>query len=180
MVTTYNQELQSVIDTLAPIKTSVITLRPNSRWFCDEIRAAKQQRRRVERLWRSSGLAVHREMFVAEKNHVTFLINETKLAHYRSQVEANARDQKQLFRILNSLTDHSKTIPLPPGEPASLAEEFSNFFIAKIRTIQESIPAVQIPQPGETVPVETPPPAFYTDHLGQTNARDHCCSQQTL
>ena len=58
----------------------------DARWFNNNIRAAKQQRLQIERLWRSSGLAIHRKMFIAEKNHVTHLINVAKEKNYKEQV----------------------------------------------------------------------------------------------
>ena len=43
-----------------------------------EIKQAKVQRRLTERKWRESGLAVHREMYVKQRNLVSNMISKAK------------------------------------------------------------------------------------------------------
>ena len=62
LTTLYDTELRKLIDALAPTKTRTITIRPESEWYNESIREAKQTRRQAERLWRKTGLVVHSEL----------------------------------------------------------------------------------------------------------------------
>ena len=68
LISLYEQSTRDVMDRVAPLKSRTITLRPEALWYTDDIRAAKQYRRQYERLWRSSGLAVHWDMYVAAES----------------------------------------------------------------------------------------------------------------
>ena len=67
LTTLYDTELRKLIDALAPTKTWTITIRPESEWYNESIREAKQTRRQAERLWRKTGIVVHREMYVEKR-----------------------------------------------------------------------------------------------------------------
>lgn len=139
LIITYNSELKGVMNTLAPLKTCEITLRPDAPWFNDQIRTAKQHRRQIERLWRKTGLAVHREMYLAEKDKVNSLIDRAKQKYYNDQVTSCQGNQQQLFRLVSNLLGRSAESPLPSGHPDELVKKFSDFFVSKIKTIQNSI-----------------------------------------
>ena len=79
----YNTGLSETLDRLAPLRTKVITERHNCAWYTEELRAAKQRRRAAERIWRKTGLKVHREMYIAEKNKVNELADRAKESYYR-------------------------------------------------------------------------------------------------
>ena len=51
----------------------------------------------------------------------------------------NWKDTKVLFKLINKLTNNTKGKPLPNRPPEVLAEEFSTYFLEKIRTIQEKL-----------------------------------------
>ncbi|MEE4247325.1 MAG: reverse transcriptase family protein, partial [Kangiellaceae bacterium] len=148
-ITIYHHELEYVMNTLAPLKTCEITMRPDSRWFNDEIRAAKQHRRQIERLWRRTGLTVHREMFMTERNRVNTLSHNAKERFYKGQVAENAGNQQQLYKVVKTLLGQSGAPQLPMEDPAMLAQRFSDFFVSKIQRIQESIPDVPLSDPEE-------------------------------
>ena len=142
-IRTYHRSLEDVMDSLAPIKTTEIVVRHDAKWFSDGIRQAKQDRRQAERLWRSTGLTVHREMYIAERAKVNALVNTAKERHYQDQVAACGGDQQQLYRVLSELLGRAGSSPLPTGDASDLAQRFSDFFVSKITTIQNSIPATQ-------------------------------------
>jgi len=140
LITTYQDELEATLNAVAPLKTREITMRPDARWFSDEIRTAKQQRRKAERKWRKTGLCVHREIYIAAKDRVTALIISEKKKYYKDQVASCAGDQQKLFGLVTSLLGKSVSSPLPSDDPEVLAQRFSDFFLMKIQHIQESIP----------------------------------------
>ena len=89
MIKQYGSELSAIFDDLAPLKSRTITVRPESKWYTTNIRIAKQSRRQAERLWRKTGLTVHRDLYIERKNHVNNLIDNEKVCHYRRTIEEN-------------------------------------------------------------------------------------------
>ena len=141
LTTLYDTELRKLIDALAPTKTRTITIRPESEWYNESIREAKQTRRQAERLWRKTGLVVHREMYVEKRDMVNVLIDQ-KTHHYQSIIAENQGNTKQLFSVVHLLLGKSKTTPLPSNKSASeLCSLFGDFFVEKISKIRNSIPA---------------------------------------
>ena len=142
LTTLYDTELRKLIDALAPTKTRTITIRPESEWYNESIREAKQTRRQAERLWRKTVLVVHREMYVEKRDMVNVLIDREKTHHYQSIIAENQGNTKQLFSVVHLLLGKSKTTPLPSNKSASeLCSLFGDFFVEKISKIRNSIPA---------------------------------------
>lgn len=140
LVHAYDHHLRDVMTSLAPEKTAVITLRPEAKWFTDDIRVAKQQRRQAEKRWRKTHLIIHREMYVEERQKVNALIVEAKKNYHREQIAACGNDSKRLFSLTKKLLGRSETTPTPSGDPKDVAVSFSEFFISKISRIRSSIP----------------------------------------
>lgn len=57
-----------------PSKERVITLRPSSPWYTDDIKAEKVKRR-LERVWRKSGLTIDRQLYVNQCKVVQALVS---------------------------------------------------------------------------------------------------------
>ena len=141
LTTLYDTELRKIIDALAPTKTRVITVRPEADWYNDSIREAKQTRRQAERLWRKTGLVVHREVYMEARDMVTALIDQEKRNHYQSIIAENHGNTKQLFSVVHLRPGKSKTTPLPSDKSASeLCSLFGDFFVEKISKIRNFIP----------------------------------------
>ena len=66
------------LDKHAPQRLRFITLRPHAPWFDDELRSARQAKRRFERKWKTSGLEIDKQIFKeqCECDAYTSLINE--------------------------------------------------------------------------------------------------------
>ncbi|XP_056006829.1 uncharacterized protein LOC130050609 [Ostrea edulis] len=136
----YSSELSSIMGSLAPLITRTITIRPECEWYNSSIREAKLRRRQAERLWRKSGLMVHREINIQCREEVNTLIDAAKPQHYRTLVLDNKGDNKQHFRVVNMLLGRNSTSPLPADKlPSDLADMFSDFFVQKITRIRSSI-----------------------------------------
>ena len=133
--TLYDTELRKIIDALAPTKTRVITVRPEAEWYNESIR------RQAERLWRKTGLVVHREVYMEARDMVNALIDQEKRNHDQSIIAENHRNTKQLFSVVHLLLGKSKATPLPSDKSASeLCSLFGDFFDEKISKIRNSIP----------------------------------------
>lgn len=140
LIAQYNSTLVGLMDRHAPKKRRRVVLRPQSPWFNDEIRDAKQERHRLEKQWRSSKLQVHREMLRAQCNFVTDLVRAAKRQYYTDRVAKCGNDQKQLFQLVQGLLKTKGTQSLPKHDSdQELAESFNQFFITKIVNIRKSI-----------------------------------------
>ena len=138
----YDSELRKIADQLAPVKTRFITQRPKADWYNDTIRLAKQKRRQAERLWRKSGLEVHRQLYCCARDEVLVIIDQAKSDYYKNTINENKGDSKKLFAVLNGLLGRSRNQNLPPDhQPVELSTMFSDFFIEKIDKIRQSIPS---------------------------------------
>ena len=64
LVTSYNDGLQQVLNQHAPLVTRCVRDRPSAPWLSFEVRDARRKRRRAERLWRTTKLSIHKEMYI--------------------------------------------------------------------------------------------------------------------
>ena len=76
LISQYTTQLRDLLDKHALEKTRMLPLHAHSPWFDDTIIEAKQQRRRLEKQWRHSGLTIHWEMFKEQRNRTQQLIND--------------------------------------------------------------------------------------------------------
>lgn len=139
VVSLYNSELARIIDVHAPLKTRTLTVREEAEWYTDNIRAAKQKRRQAERLWRKTGLSVHRDIFMTRREEVNNLIQQSKSDFYQNKISECQGNTKELFKVVNTLLGKSKAPALPSRPVAQLVEDFSTFFITKVKDIKASI-----------------------------------------
>ena len=121
------------MDDYAPLKTRTVKLQSESPWFNDDIRAARKTRRQLERKWRDNGKReVHRQEYRKQHDLVKNMINQAKIAHYSSLVQASSGNQKKIFNIVEKLFHKPKTPVLPSAHSdRDLADAFSNFFCYK-------------------------------------------------
>ena len=153
----YNETLKEIFNKHAPEKSKVVTIRPHAPWYNDAIGKAKRERRKAERQWRKSKLSIHRQNFVEKKQIVNKLVDQAKKDYYSGRISDCANDQKQLFKIVNSLFHKSKETPLPSHEsPEELADRFANFFVEKINKIRQQLASVQS-KTNESQNIKNPP-----------------------
>ena len=77
-------------------------MRPHAPWFNDELRSAKQAKRRFERKWKTSGLEIDKQIFKEQCDAYTSLINEAKKNYHINKL--SSYDQHSLFREVDKLT----------------------------------------------------------------------------
>ena len=94
IVELYNQCLTEALDYHAPLTTRTITCRSPAPWYTLDIKQAKQQRRAAERRWRKSNLAVHRQVYQQQVQHVKQLIIEEKKRNILTRKCPTARTSK--------------------------------------------------------------------------------------
>jgi hypothetical protein len=105
--------LKSLIDKHAPVKTKIITVRPLTLWYSEEINEAKKLRRKFEKKWRETKLCVHHQMYLEQKANVSKMISDAKTNYFTNKVLECGKDQKALFRVIDTLQGKDTSLNLP-------------------------------------------------------------------
>ena len=134
LIDQYNTTLSTLLESHAPARTKKITIKPRSPWYTEDIREAKKQRRKAERKWRATKLAVHLEIYRTECARVTEMCRTAKRDYFCLMIEECDHDQKKVFNIANQLMNNRKDSTLPTYvSPQELSENFADFFQTKYR-----------------------------------------------
>ena len=129
----YNTCLHHLVDHHAPLVT-----RTSAPWMTLEIKQAKVQRRLAERKWRESGLAVHREIYVKQRNLVSNMISKAKKDYLCDKIE-NCRSSWELLCLCSQMMGKCGDTMFPSNiSPESLPHKFNEFFVHKIDEIRRS------------------------------------------
>ena len=68
LISKYNTTLEKIYNDLAPTKSRWITYRPHAPWYNDDLRLAKRIKWRAERMFRKTGLELHKKIFAEACN----------------------------------------------------------------------------------------------------------------
>ena len=124
----------------APITKKRVAIKPNYPWLNEDFRSEKRKRRKFEQKWRKTGLIVHREIFVEQRQLVSNLMKSLKMKYYADKIEECGTEQKALFNIINSLQNKRKEMAPPSsGSISELPDIFNKFFITKISQIRQKL-----------------------------------------
>lgn len=147
----YNEDLRKLVDSHAPLRTRMITLRPHAPWYTEELRDSKRQKRKLEKQWRLSKLEVHHQLYREYCAQANKLLRHAQISYYSQKVVDSGNNKQSLFKVAKHLLGEESSSPLPQHNSAKdLAEAFSSYFCSKITTIRDdldAIPAVDSNQP---------------------------------
>ena len=88
------------------------------------------------------------------------------------------RDNKQLFSVVNSITNNRQINPLPDHKlHKELADDFADFFIGKIQSIGDELSSAEGFKPQVN---NTTFEAIVTPHNGRSPKRNHANEKQIL
>ena len=134
LVNQFNLQLTSLLDSHAPARTRVVTVRPHAPWFNNTLRDEKKKKRACERKWRSTGLEIHKQIFLNYCSRYQDLLKNTKEHYYRSRIREC--DDSKLFSEVNKIIKPSTKAFFPSFEDASqMAESFATHFNNKINNL---------------------------------------------
>lgn len=130
-------DIKAILDDLAPVCTSTKRQRkPESRWLSAEAEAAKQERRRLERRWKSTGLEGVRKSYRMACRVANRLIVESRRAFYAQRVNESSRDPRALWRCVKGLLHtQNHSVHFKSG----MCDEFSKYFSEKINKAKAKI-----------------------------------------
>ena len=146
--------LRSTLDSHAPVSRRRVGSEKASPWYAsvrEELKVAKQQRRRAERQWIKSGLTVHKQIFSVARRLVTNIVHRAKSLFIRTQI-AESTTSRQLFDICGRLCGRSTVSLLPAVYPSSqLPDVFCDYFINKVATIRSGFSQLPVPSTSSDV-----------------------------
>ena len=95
--------------------------------------------RKAERHWLSSGLTVHKEIYVASKKKVIKIVHNAKLAYFSSKI-ADCTNCKQLFYVTEKHLEKHKSPPLSTTIFIDyLSGQCSSYFHDKVTIIRNQL-----------------------------------------
>ena len=109
---TFHHCLQELLDKRSPFSSKLVQVHKCSPWYSSISDMLKDAKMKVERHWLTSGLTVHKEIYVASKEMVTKIVHDAKLAYFSSKI-ADCANCKQLFLVTDKLLGRHKSSPLP-------------------------------------------------------------------
>jgi len=140
----YETTLRSILDSHAPLKKKIVTLRPVSPWYTEDIHQLKLTKRRLERRWRASRLQVDREIYTKHCQHVNTMMSNSKMTFYSSMIDQHKDDQKVLFSVVNKMLYRTPEKLYPSSESSDkLSNDFADFFTHKIEKIRDELVQLQ-------------------------------------
>ena len=140
LIDKYENTLKETLQQHAPQKRRIITLRPLSPWYNEEIGQEKRNRRKLERRWRASGLCIDRQLYVKQCETVNAMIKNAKTTYYSSVISSNAHNQKVLFSTVDKLLHRKPEKRYPTASSTTeLVNKFADFFSNKIAIIRKEL-----------------------------------------
>ena len=110
LIDKYENTLKETLQQHAPQKRRIITLRPLSPWYNEEIGQEKRNRRKLERRWRASGLCIDRQLYVKQCETVNAMIKNAKTTYYSSVISSMHIIRKcYLVRLINYSIESQKS-----------------------------------------------------------------------
>jgi hypothetical protein len=160
--------MASILNKHAPLKKRVITIHPDAPWINDNIKEKKRDKRKAERKWRQTGLTVHEQIYVEQRNSLNAMISTAKKDYYQQQISESTSSQSTLFKCVNEMLNKKKSTALPSHESSEeLCERMASFFSDKIQNIHEGLAKVR----DESFPLDPDPPfdgSCFTDFTSVT------------
>ncbi|CAG2236872.1 PRP40 [Mytilus edulis] len=140
VVASYDSVLQTVLDKHALEQSKVITQRPNTEWYTDELRFAKRERHKAERQMRKTKLEVHKQIYKEHCSRTSKLLFKCKTDYYLNKISEVGHGQKKLHKLTNGLMGNINDVVLPLHQSEiELSNRFRNFFLGKIETIKTNL-----------------------------------------
>ena len=104
MVESFNNRLQTTLDSHAPEIRKIITTRPKNPWFTPELKLQKQAVRYREKAWRKYKEQHHWQTLQTEHNKYKSLLKSIKRKTLTEKVDKCRHGTKGLYALVANLT----------------------------------------------------------------------------
>ena len=136
----YNSSLFNLFDKECPMKEIHVTSRKKQKWFNDELHQMKRLTRQAERRYRKDASELNYNELLNTRNHYRTCVEQTREAFFSDRFDEISDDIAKVYKTANYYTNDTKEKYLPTStDDLTLANEFSDFFIDKIKTIRMNI-----------------------------------------
>ena len=140
MVEQLGSRFEEAFNKNAPIKTKIATIRKTVPWFNDSLRDHKRIVRNRERIWKKYKTNDTWLAFKMERSKFRQSLKGARKEFVSESVLECNRDNKKLYKLASSLMGMKKENQLPEYDSKEeLANQFAEFFIAKIQTIRDKL-----------------------------------------
>lgn len=136
LVSIYNNGPSEFLDTFAPLQTRTVSFSVSAPWFTSDLHQLKTKGCRLERLYKKSGLTVHKEMFTEHAHHYKEALLKAKSDYYANRIESSQGNSRLLFSVVK------KSLSFPDTSLSSSTELFNSFlsfFETKIKDIHHQL-----------------------------------------
>ena len=138
-VESYNSVLKDIVDKHAPEKSRVIVVRADAPWYTSELVKEKRLRRKLERKYDKTKLAVDKERLDNQRNIYNYLLTQAKQDYFKTKIET-AETSKDLYKVCDNLLNREQKSVLPSHDCVKdLADKFITYFNDKISNIRKDL-----------------------------------------
>ena len=119
-----------------PLIEKTIKEYERAKWFNNEVKEAKKQRRKMEDKWKRNKTTENWNNYKRTRNKYYTLVEEYKKKYY-TETFRSTKKSKETHKNLNELIGlkKEKVLPDKPEEHKALANEFVNYFESKVEKI---------------------------------------------
>ena len=134
----FNNKLRPALDTVAPLSTKILSIKPTPPWIKTEIKQLKRNCRSAERKWRQTKLTVHCDIFWDKLKTYNKAVKQARTSHFSQLISDKKNDHKFLFSTIARLinTDFNKSSIVPTND---LCEDFADHFRGRIDGIRSTL-----------------------------------------
>lgn len=101
----YNDTLTNILDKVAPQKTRLVSFTLSSPWYSKKLRSLKAEGRKLERLWRKTGLLINLQAFQIHQQTYGAALKSAKTLFYSNLIDSDYGNPRALFTTINQLLE---------------------------------------------------------------------------
>uniref|UniRef100_A0A669AWP7 Reverse transcriptase domain-containing protein n=1 Tax=Oreochromis niloticus TaxID=8128 RepID=A0A669AWP7_ORENI len=137
LTNSFNEHCLAILNQVAPFKSSYCSLNSRTPWLNNQTRGLRRSYRKAERLWKSTGLTVHREHFKELLYLYNESVKEARSSYFNNLINRHKNNSRILFDTINSIVS-------PPTQHALLLSDedcntFLNYFVNKVMDLKSKI-----------------------------------------
>ena len=136
-INAYTRESGRVKELIYKSKTTKLAVRKKVPWYNEDVFQQKKIVRSRERAWIKYGENHHWLAYKCERNRYKNLISYLKQNVITTKIVKAEGNVKDLYSIVNNITEHTGSNPMPKKDDQTLADEFADFFLEKIKKIRD-------------------------------------------
>ena len=136
----YQSTLKNALDEQCEINEITVRNRPNQKWFNEDLRNLKREKRSVERTWKKRKNAYWQDKLTKIKQDYKNAIFHTRTKFFSNMYDNDKSDLKKTYKTTKYLTgDQSANILPATTNKFDLANKMADFFKNKVVEIRKEI-----------------------------------------